>query len=73
MYQDSREDYFARQEERREEIRDRWRLTAGAAEFLAVVAGVAAIFVLVLLIVSLLNWLWQDLGSVFDVVFSMFR
>lgn len=73
MYQNNREDYFARREAEREEVRDRWRLTMAALEFLAVVAGIAAIFVLVILIVSLLDWLWKDLGTVFEVIFSMFK
>ena len=73
MYQNNREDYFARREAEREEVRDSWRLTMAALEFLAVVAGIAAIFVLVILIVSLLDWLWKDLGTVFEVIFSMFK
>lgn len=73
MYQNNREDYFAWREAEREEVRDRWRLTMAALEFLAVVAGIAAIFVLVILIASLLDWLWKDLGTVFEVIFSMFK
>ena len=52
MYQqDNRDAYFERKEEEKEARRDRWRLTMGLMEFLAVVAGVAVTLVLVLLIV----------------------
>ena len=49
MYQqDNRDAYFERKEEEKEARRDRWRLTMGLMEFLAVVAGVAVTLVLVL-------------------------
>lgn len=73
MFQESQEDYYIRKEEERQERLDRLRLTAGLLEFLGVVAGVAAIFVLILLIVSLLNWLWRDLSGIFSVVLSIFK
>ena len=52
---------------------DRWRLTAGLADFLAVVGGVAVCLILVLLIFSLVNWLRQDATSTFKVFIDMFR
>lgn len=74
MYQqDNRDAYFARKEEEKEARRDRWRLTVGLAEFLAVVAGIAVTLVLVLLIVSLLSWLKQDTSDIFNVILSLFR
>ena len=73
MFQESQEDYYIRKEEERQERIDRLRLTAGLLEFLGVVAGVAVIFVLVLLIVSLLNWLWNDLSGVFSIIISIFK
>ena len=73
MDEQKREEYFARKEEERQLRRDRWRLTAGMAEFGAVVAGVAVCLVLVLLIASLLNWLRQDATSTFKVFIDMFR
>ncbi len=72
MYNDSREDYFARREEEREMIRDRWRLTAGVTEFVGVIAGGAAILLLVLLIVSLSSWLLADLRRTFSVFIALF-
>ena len=74
MYQqDNRDAYFERKEEEKEARRDRWRLTMGLMEFLAVVAGVAVTLVLVLLIVSLLSWLRQDASATFDVILALFK
>ncbi len=73
MYHDSREDYFARREEEREAIRDRWRLTAGVTEFIGVVAGCAVILLLVLLIVSLASWRLGDVQKTFSVFIALFR
>ena len=74
MYQqDNRDVYFERKEEEKEARRDRWRLTMGLMEFLAVVAGVAVTLVLVLLIVSLLSWLRQDASATFDVILALFK
>ena len=73
MYQEPQEDYFIRKEEEREERLDRLRMTAGLMEFFGVVVGVAAIFVLVVLIVSLCNWLYRDMAGVFSMLFSIFK
>ena len=69
MYQqDNRDAYFERKEEEKEARRDRWRLTMGLMEFLAVVAGVA-----VTLVLSLLSWLRQDASATFDVILALFK
>ncbi|MBQ4552281.1 MAG: hypothetical protein IKM26_06095 [Clostridia bacterium] len=73
MYQEPQDDYYIRKEEEREERLDRLRMTAGLMEFFGVVLGVIAIFVLVVLIVSLCNWLYRDMESIFSVVFSIFK
>ena len=73
MFQEPQEDYFIRKEEERQEKLDRMRLTAGMLEFLGVVAGIAAIFVLVLLIASLIHWLWRDLSGIFSVIITIFK
>ena len=73
MDEQKREEYLARKEEERQLRQDRLRLTAGMADFLAVVGGVAACLILVLLIASLINWLRQDAGSTFGVFINMFR
>lgn len=73
MDEQKREEYLARKEEERQLRQDRLRLTAGLAEFLAVVGGMAVCLILVLLIASLFNWLRQDAGSTFAVFINMFK
>ena len=73
MDEQKREKYLAQKEENRLLRRDRWRLTAGMADFFAVVAGVAVCLILVLLIASLVNWLRQDAGGTFAVFINMFK
>lgn len=52
-------------EERRELKRSHWQLIAGLADFAGVILGTAAILVLVTLLVSLLNWLINDVSQSF--------
>jgi len=73
MDEQKREEYLARREEDRQLRQDRLRLTAGMADFLGVVGGVAVCLILVLLIASLISWLRQDAGSTFSVFIDMFR
>ena len=67
------EDYYLKKELEREEKLDRMRMTAGLLDFFGVVAGVVFIFVLILLTVSLCNWLYRDLSGVFSAMFSIFK
>ena len=73
MNEQKREEYLARKEEDRMLRQDRWRLTAGLLDFLAVVCGVVVCLILVLLIFSLVNWLRQDAVSTFKVFIDMFK
>jgi hypothetical protein len=52
-------------EERAELRRSRWQLLAGLADFAGVILGTAAILLVVTLLVSLLNWLINDLSQSF--------
>lgn len=52
-------------EERDELRRSRWQLLAGLADFAGVILGTAAILILVTLLVSLLNWLVNDVNQSF--------
>lgn len=52
-------------EERAELKRNRWQLIAGLADFVGVILGTAAILVLLTLLVSLVNWLMNDLSQSF--------
>lgn len=52
-------------EERAELRRSRWQLISGLADFVGVILGTAAILVLLTLLVSLLNWLINDISQSF--------
>ena len=73
MYQEPQDDYFVRKEEEREERLERLRMTAAMIDFFGVVLGVFAIFVLVILIVSLCNWLYRDTAGIISLMFSIFK
>ena len=53
------------EEELAELRRSRWQLIAGLADFAGVILGTAAILVLVVLLVSLINWLVNDVSQSF--------
>lgn len=69
MQQDPQE-YFDLREERRQARHDRMELFAGLSDFFAVVLGTVVILLLVLLIISLVNWLSQDISSTFTILNS---
>ena len=53
-------------DEEREELRRRnWKLLANLADFAGVILGTAAILVIVALLMSLINWLSEDIGQTF--------
>ncbi len=52
-------------EERAELRRSRWQLISGLADFIGVILGTAAILVLLTLLVSLINWLINDISQSF--------
>jgi uncharacterized membrane protein YkgB len=54
------------EEEDEETRKDHLRFAAGMSDFFAVVLGVVVILILVLLIISLVNWLRQDITSLFQ-------
>ena len=66
-------DYFQRKEWEAQEKRDRYRVAAGMMNFLGVVVGVAAIFLLLALLFSLLSWLFQDISSTFAILRTRFQ
>lgn len=71
MYQDDR-DYFLRKEWEAQEKQDHYRVAAGVMNFLGVVLGVVAIFVLLALLFSLVSWLIQDISSTFSILRTRF-
>ena len=58
-------DELLTEEERAELKRSHWQLIAGLADFAGVILGTAAILIIVTLLVSLLNWLINDLSQSF--------
>ncbi|MBE5770756.1 MAG: hypothetical protein E7336_05220 [Clostridiales bacterium] len=73
MTQPDNNDYFQRKEWEAQEKRDRYRVAAGMMNFLGVVLGVAAIFLLLALLFSLVSWLLQDVSSTFAILRTRFR
>jgi len=56
-------------EEEREELRrSNWKLVASLMDFLGIIAGTAAILLLIALLVSLLNWLVSDVSQTFTLL-----
>lgn len=62
---DPLDDELLTDEERAELKRSHWQLISGLADFAGVILGTAAILVLVTLLVSLLNWLVNDMSQSF--------
>lgn len=55
-------------EEREELRRSNWKLVASLMDFVAIIAGTAAILILIALLVSLLNWLVSDVSQTFTLL-----
>ena len=59
-------DFVYLTEEEQEELRrSNWKLLANLADFAGVILGTAAILVIVALLMSLINWLSEDIGQTF--------
>jgi len=67
------QDYMAVEEEERQERRDHLRFASGMSDFVGVILGAVVILIMILLILSLLNWLWRDIASTFTLLNSRFR
>lgn len=63
---------WTRYDEQSAEKRERLRMAEGLAEFLGAVAGVAVILIASALLISLLNFLKQDIGSTFTLLKTQF-
>ncbi len=72
MYTDENRERFRR----RMEIVDRQnrdRMVSGIGNLIGVMVGLTVILLLAALLFSLINWLKQDMGSVFSVLIESFR
>lgn len=58
-------DAMTYEEEMAEQRRDRYRMVAGLGDFLAVIAGMVVILMLIAVIVSLINWVHADIVQSF--------
>lgn len=61
-------EYELTAEEQAELRRSNWKLLAGLADFGAVILGTAVILVLIALLVSLMNWLINDVSQTFTLL-----
>ncbi len=66
-------EYQAVQEEERQERQDHLRFAAGMSEFVGVILGAVVILIMILLILSLVNWLRRDILSTFTLLNSRFQ
>jgi hypothetical protein len=66
-------DYMALEEEERQERRDYLRFAAGMSDFMGVILGAVVILIMILLILSLVNWLRRDILSTFTLLGSRFQ
>ena len=73
MYSDNRDRYALRKKMERLERQNRFRLASGMLDFISMVAGVACVLILLALLLSLVNWLRQDISSTFAIFQSHFE
>ena len=66
-------EYQVVQEEERQERQDHLRFAAGMSEFVGVILGAVVILIMILLILSLVNWLRRDILSTFTLLNSRFQ
>jgi len=62
---DRLDESYLTDEERQELHRSSWKLLAGLADFAGIILGTAAILVIIALLMSLINWLSEDIGQTF--------
>lgn len=62
------DDELLTEEDRAELRRSNWKLAANLADFGSIIVGTAAILVLIALLVSLLNWLVNDVSQSFTLL-----
>lgn len=66
-------DDMAVQEEERQERQDHLRFAAGMTDFVGVILGAVVILIMILLILSLVNWLRRDILTTFTFLGSRFQ
>lgn len=61
---------YTREEARRRRVK--YQIFAGMFDFLAVVAGVVVIIACIVLLTSLIRWIWSDVPVTFHKLWEMF-
>lgn len=72
MYEDQTP-YHLRKQWEKEDKQDRYKVAAGVMNFVGVVAGVLCLLLLIALLMSLLDWLNQDISSTFATLRTHFQ
>lgn len=65
--------YHLRKQWEKEDKQDRYKVASGVMDFIGVVIGVVCILVLILLLMSLVDWLKQDILSTFTTLRANFQ
>lgn len=72
MY-DDQTPYQLRKQWEKEDKQDHYKVVAGVMDFVGVVAGVLCLLLLIALLMSLLDWLNQDISSTFATLRTHFQ
>ncbi|MBQ9943021.1 MAG: hypothetical protein IJO67_01535 [Clostridia bacterium] len=72
MY-DDQTPYQLRKQWEKEDKQDHYKVAAGVMDFVGVVAGVLCLLLLIALLMSLLDWLNQDISSTFATLRTHFQ
>lgn len=72
MY-DDQTPYQLRKQWEKEDKQDHYKVAAGVMDFVGVVAGVICLLLLIALLMSLLDWLNQDISSTFATLRTHFQ
>ena len=72
MYEDQTP-YHLRKQWEKEDKQDHYKVAAGVMDFVGVVAGVLCLLLLIALLMSLLDWLNQDISSTFATLRTHFQ
>lgn len=70
---DDQTPYQLRKQWEKEDKQDHYKVAAGVMDFVGVVAGVLCLLLLIALLMSLLDWLNQDISSTFATLRTHFQ
>lgn len=67
------QDFFTLRNEERQSRKDQLRFAAGMSDFVGVILGFIVILLMVLLVLSLVNWLRRDISTTFTLLNTRLR